>query len=61
MDTQVYNGKTAAEWYSLFSQQSLRFQSACALLDRCKDRVEPGDPIFVEVRLFLRSDSNAVR
>jgi len=56
---EVYNGKTAKEWYSIRAKQALHLAGAIMLLKRCKDRVDAGDQLFVDIRKFLVQEVNA--
>jgi hypothetical protein len=56
---EVYNGKTAAEWYSMQAQQALHLAGAIMLLKQARNGIDVDTEIFRKIDRFLKHEVNA--
>jgi hypothetical protein len=56
---EVYNGKSAAEWYSLQAQQALHLAGAIMLLKQARNAIDVDTEIFRKIDRFLKHETNA--
>ena len=56
---EVYNGKTAAEWYSMQAQQALHLAGAIMLLKQARNGIDVETEIFAKIDRFLKHEVNA--